>query len=148
MMLTKFTRYPKIKEYINLKELDKDPVNVSKKLDNLHHRGPFVFFMLILIIGIHLIQLHEFNVEDINDLRQSLRTLFYISPENTRLNNIYYFSETTSRTDFSYWLYNMTRNIYVSNDPMKTPNNFFSKKCICSTFFYQVELLEVKAESV
>ena len=85
--------------------------------------------MLFSIILIQLIQLTHFDVEDINDLRQSLRTLFYISPGRQKLSGIYYFSEITSRSDFKFWVYNMTSNIYESSDPRITPNNFFAQKC-------------------
>jgi hypothetical protein len=85
----------------------------------------------------------------INNLRGSLINLFYIKPkEGARLENIYYFSETTSRLDFQHWVKNMTSNLYNSHlydaerhykpdvdgkddgFAYNMPNNFFSQKCM------------------
>lgn len=123
-------RYPKLKDYINIREFDRRNVKRAKVLDKYHQRGPISFYTILTIIIIQLIQLFHFNVSDINSLRASLINLFYISPQKTRLNGAYYFSETTSRTDFKHWIQNMTSNLYNSKDNTVMPNNFFSEKCV------------------
>ena len=56
--------------------------------------------------------------------------MFYIKPGKARLKDIYYFDETTSRTDFKNWLFNVTSNVYNSANKSINANNFFSEKCI------------------
>lgn len=122
-----------MKDYINIREFEHNTVKGSKTLDKYHQRGPIAFYTIIFIIIIQLIQLFHFDVADINSLRASLLNLFYVIPPNvkeTRLKNVHYFSETTSRTDFKYWIFNMTKNLYPSNDSKIMPNNFFSQKCV------------------
>lgn len=142
-------RYPKMKEYINLSEKDANAGTVkrNKAVDKFHQRGPFVFYIIFLIIIIQLIQLNHFDVGMINNLRGSLNNLFYIkSKQGSRLENINYFSEMTSSLGFQDWMKNMTSNLYHSNlydedthykpNPnskgkddnfaINMPNNFFS----------------------
>lgn len=146
-------RYPKMKEYINLSEKDANAGTVkrNKAVDKFHQRGPFVFYIIFLIIIIQLIQLNHFDVGMINNLRGSLNNLFYIkSKQGSRLENINYFSEMTSSLGFQDWMKNMTSNLYHSNlydedthykpNPnskgkddsfaINMPNNFFSQKCM------------------
>jgi hypothetical protein len=144
-------RFPKMKEYINLSEKDANQgaVKRNKPLQKFHQRGPLVFYITLFIIIIQLVQLNHFDVAMINNLRGSLINLFYIKPKSeAKLENIFYFSETTSRVDFKYWIKNMTSNLYHSNlydqdrhykpdvdgvdkdFAFNMPNNFFSKKCM------------------
>lgn len=116
-------------DYIFITEFDSN-VEQEKVTDKFHQRGPVSFYTIFLIILIQIIQLFHFDVANINSLRASLINLLYISPDKTRLDNVAYFSETTSRTDFKQWLQNMTSNLYTSKNNSIIPNNFFSEKCV------------------
>ena len=125
-----FKKFPKMKDYVNILEIDNNKVKRKKELDTFHQRGPLAFITVFLIIVIQLIQLNHFDVAKMYNLRGSLLQLFLISPGKMKLNDVYYFSETTSRKDFKYWVTNMTSNVYYSQNRSKTPKNFFAEKCM------------------
>lgn len=125
-------RYPLAEEYININKLENESAGSSDTFDVFHYQGPIVFYAIAAIIIIQLVQLFNYDVEQIYNLRTSLNSLFSI--ENPGLIdthnsvNVLYLESVTSKAQFITWLQEVALTSFSS--PSGISAGLFTKKTI------------------
>lgn len=94
----------------------------------MHYQGPLVFYAITLIVIIQLVQLFNYDIQLIYNLRSSLDDIFALKDKGTS-SNITYFDTITSRNQFYKWFDQTVNNTYRSSS-MSSKTLFANKTVI------------------
>jgi hypothetical protein len=102
-----FKRYPFAKEYINISKIEREQQDGDEGFDVFHYQGPIVFYAITIIVIIQLVQLFNYDVEHIYNLRTSLNSIFLLRDldvDSKVASSQLLLASITSKNQFQTWL--------------------------------------------
>jgi hypothetical protein len=125
-----FNKYPLAKEYIDIDKIERDQ---QKDMDDensstLHYQGPIVFYAISIIVIIQLVQLFNYDIERIYNLRLSLDSIFTVKKPELSTEQKPYYSQITGKAQFVEWVQATVKNVYKSKTTAST--TLFAQKTV------------------